>query len=437
MRILLVSPRGEFLGGHGDFGEYVRRSREMQTILHYWNGIGATLPTVASLVSPEHEIAIVDENFERLDFDGGWDVVGITAITQQAPRAYEIAGEFRRRGAHVAMGGIHATALPEEAGRHVDTVFVGEAEQSWRVFLRDLERSEPGSLYHQKAFPPVDLTQFPAPRYDLVGRYPYPVVWIQAGRGCRHDCEFCSASRVYGARPKHKTVAQVVTEVQAAKRIWKYAQIGFADDNLFQDRGYARRLVGELKKANVTWYAQTDISVGRDQGLLLALREAGCRILFIGLESARRRNLAGTRGTRWKDRMYDHYAEYIHEIQRHGIGVYGAFILGLDGDDPGVVQETIDFIDRNHLMGAQITILTPLPGSRLRTRLLHEGRVLHEDWSEYGGWTSVIRHPNFTKEQLDRSLLAVYQRIYSVESYKRRARYFHALCRELPAPASS
>jgi len=368
---------------------------------------------------------------EPVDFDFPCDIVGVTAMTQQATRAYEIADAFRARGRHVVLGGIHVTALPEEAARHADTVIAGEAERAWPVFLDDFRRGAPLPLYDQRGGESVDMTRIPTPRYDLLGKYRYPVIYVQATRGCPHDCEFCVASNIYGRRYKHKSVNQVVREVQEARRIWKYAQIGFADDNMFVDRAYSRELVGRLKELRIAWFAICDIAVGRDEDFLKELHESGCRTLLIGFESASKSALQGMNRDQWKENRFDTYREYIQRIQSHAIGVYGSFILGLDQDGPDAVDATVEFVNDNVLLGTQITLLTPFPGSRLRTRLENEQRILNSDWKWYTVWNSVIRHPRFTPEELEKGLLRAYKGVYNPPSNLRRAQYFRKVCENI------
>lgn len=431
LQILLVSPRADFLCRNDEFAAYVADSREMKTILHWWSGAGAALHTIAGLTPREHAVTIVDENYERLDLEDHWDLVGITAMTQQALRAYELAQEFRRKGSYVVMGGIHASVLPEEAAERVDTVFAGEAEITWPQFLRDFLSGAPRRIYRQSENACVDMPAIPLPRYDLVAKYPYPVVWVQTTRGCPHDCEFCAASIVYGRQYKHKAVEQVVAEIREVRKHWRFSQIGFADDNMFVNRAYSRQLVEEFKKLNFAWLAQSDISIARDEEFLASLHEAGCRIVLIGFESVNKDNMRGLNRNHWKERMFDHYPEYIDTIQRHGIGIYGSFILGLEEDTADSVGSTIDFINENNIMGAQITILTPFPGSRLRDRLEREGRIVTSDWKWYTGLNSVILHRNLTQEMLESGLMRIYRSIYNPESYRRRAAYFRGICREL------
>ena len=209
LRILLISPKGDFLCRSPEFNDFMKNSRDMQTILHYWSGIGVALPTLAALTPAEHDVVIVDENMEAINFDQPCDIVGITAMTQQAARAYAIADEFRTRHRFVILGGIHASVMPEEALAHADTVVVGEAENAWPLFLKDYLSGNPKKAYDQKDFSPVDMTRIPLPRYDLLAKYRYPVVYVQAARGCPHDCEFCVATNIYGRRYKHKSVDQM------------------------------------------------------------------------------------------------------------------------------------------------------------------------------------------------------------------------------------
>jgi radical SAM superfamily enzyme YgiQ (UPF0313 family) len=431
LNIVLISPKGEFLCKNPDFADFMTKSREMRTILHFWNGIGVALPTIAALTPGEHDVEIIDENREEIDFDSPVDIVGITAMTQQANRAYEIALEFRKRGRYVAIGGIHASVKSDEVKKHADSVFIGEAEHSWPCFISDFLEGSPRGIYDQKDFPGVDITASPLPRYDLLGKYKYPVIYVQTTRGCPHDCEFCVASNIYGKEYKHKEVSQVLEEIREVKKYWKLAQVGFADDNMFVNRRFSQALVQAFKGLNFSWFAVCDISVANSEKFLADLHASGCRTLLIGFESVIEENVQSLNTDHWKSKRFGRYAEYIEKIQRHGIGVYGSFILGFDGDNEETVEKTIDFINTHNLLGAQITILTPFPGSRLRDRLEREDRILHSDWKWYTVWNAVIRHPKFTPEQLESNLLKIYRAIYNEDSNKRRSSYFRQICEEL------
>jgi radical SAM superfamily enzyme YgiQ (UPF0313 family) len=431
LSILLISPKGDYFGSDPRFRHYMADTRAMRAILHYWNGIGLALPTLAALTPAQHQVHIVDENFEAVDFDFPCDIVGITAMTQQALRAYELADEFRRRGRHVVMGGIHTTVLPDEAIQHCDTIFVGEAENSWPEFLRDYCAGIQKQRYYQYDFHAVELSQLPVPRYDLLARYQYPVVFVQTTRGCPHNCEFCVASNIYGKTYRIKNPAQVLHEVREAKNWWKRAQIGFADDNMFVNKAYSRSLISAFKDLNFIWFAVCDVSIGREDSLLAAMHDSGCRSLLIGFESLSKANLRSLSPARWKEKNLQRYREYVARIQSHGIAVYGSFILGFDHDNPRTPDQIIEFVLQTNMFGAHATLLTPFPGSRLRLRLKEAGRILHNDWRLYTLWNAVISHPLLTKDELEEGVLNVFRTVYSSDNIQRRAQYFKQLCREL------
>jgi radical SAM superfamily enzyme YgiQ (UPF0313 family) len=219
-------------------------------------------------------------------------------------------------------------------------------------------------------------------------------------------------------------VDQVVAEVRLVRGFWKTAMVSFADDNMLINRRRSRELVEAFAQERFTWGAACDISIAQDPALLRDLRASGCRIVLIGLESATEEGLRGLDAQGWKERMHRHYAEYVQRIQEAGIGVYGSFILGLDQHDRSVVDHTIRFVNENCLLGAQITILTPFPGSRLRDRLLREKRIVSSDWRWYTAWNEVISHPKFAAGDLERCLMETYQGIYNEESSRKRAGYF-------------
>ncbi len=431
LSILLISPRGDYFGNDPRFRQYMADTRAMRAILHYWNGIGLALPTLAALTPVQHQVHIVDENYEVVDLDFPCDIVGITAMTQQALHAYELADEFRRRGRHVVMGGIHATVVPEEAGQHCDTIFVGEAENSWQAFLRDYCEGIHKPLYCQSNFHTVELSQLPVPRFDLVARYQYPVVFVQTTRGCPHNCEFCVASNIYGKTYRMKHPAQVLNEVKEAKKLWKRAQVGFADDNMFVYKAYSRSLISAFKDLNFAWFAVCDVSIGRDDSLLEAMHDSGCRSLLIGFESLSKANLRSLSPARWKEKNLQRYGEYVARIQSHGIAVHGSFILGFDQDNLYSPDQIIEFVLQTNMFGAHATLLTPFPGSRLRLRLEKAGRILHNNWRLYTLWNAVISHPHLMKDQLEEGVMHVFKTIYSSENILHRAQHFKQVCREL------
>ncbi|UCB57650.1 MAG: B12-binding domain-containing radical SAM protein [Candidatus Omnitrophota bacterium] len=430
MKIALISPKGTFLSADPKFKDFLNDSEQFVNYRYYWSGFNSGLLIIAALTPNSFDIKFIDENFENIDFNKNYNLVAISAITQQATRAYQIADEFRKRGVKVVIGGIHATVLPEEAKQHADSVIVGEGEETWPRFIEDFLNNNLQPFY--RSTNPVDLTKSPIPRYDIVKPGNYKMAWIQASRGCPRDCEFCAASNVYGFKYRHKTIDQVIKEVSYIKNIFKRSiQIGFADDNMFTNQRYSMALVKRLLPLNVRWFAQTDVSIADNESFLELLRQSGCTLLFIGFETLSGKTLKSLDRTNWKIKQIEKYPNIIKTIQSYGIGVMGAFIIGFDNDDTSVFKKLADFIINNHLYAAQVTILTPLPGTRLRRRLEEEKRILSYNWSDYSMCNITFSPKRMSAQELQDGFLEIYQQIYSKEVYFKKAEHFKEIYADL------
>jgi radical SAM superfamily enzyme YgiQ (UPF0313 family) len=429
MRIGLISPKGSFISNDPNFRTFWEDSELTSTYRHNWSGLSTSLPVIAALTPVSHQVEIVDENVEAIDFSAEYDMVGITAMTQQAPRAYQIADEFRRQGTATVIGGLHATLLPAEATSHADSVIVGEAEYLWSGILEDFSRNRMQSIYESKV--EVDLGDSPIPRYDLLKPKRYNVIWVQATRGCPHDCEFCVASRLYGPRYRHKEVSRVIDEIQYIKKHLGNVRIGFADDNLFVNEDFSEELLQGISSLGVRWAGQSDIAIAEKPRLLELIKKSGCTFLFIGFESLIRANLMKINKSGWKLAKLEYYSEYVREIQGHGIGVMGAFIYGFDEDTVAVFEETSDFVIQNYLYDAQFSILTPFPGTRIRQRLLGEHRLLATDWDNYSVFDVNFLPKLMTKEQLQDGILYSYMKTNTKEIYEKRISHFKDIYKKI------
>jgi radical SAM superfamily enzyme YgiQ (UPF0313 family) len=347
-----------------------------------WGELGFKFPSLscaalAAVTPPEWEVAFADENIEELDFAANADLVAITAMTPQAPRAYEIAAMFRSRGIGVVMGGFHASSLPEEAALHVDSVVAGEGETVWPKLLRDFERGELKSVYRPDG--PCVMEDLPPGRREIFQgkRYLFTNT-LQTTRGCPHGCEFCSVTAFYGGRYRKRPVDAVMAELEILRKKNSFAF--FVDDNLVADRKYATALFDRMRGMGFKWLSHAPISFARDRELMKAASESGCIGMFVGFESLREETLAAIGKT--TNRAAD-YMEEAQVFRDHGIGILGSFVLGCDGDTPAVFEDTFRFCESARLEGAIFPILTPYPGTAVRARLQAEGRITSNDWRDY------------------------------------------------------
>jgi len=385
----------------------------------FWDVIAFKFPLLstsllAGLTPKRHQLRIVDESLAEIDFNQEVDLVAITAITPLAPRGYEIADEFRRRGRKVVIGGIHASWLPEEAKAHCDSVAIGEADEVWAELLDDVEKGTMKPFYRQKER--TDLGHLALPRRDLFPSKGYLFHnLIQTTRGCPYDCEFCSVTALHGKSYRMRPVSEVEKEIQSLERSKAY--IFFVDDNLVGNLSHAKELLNMLSHYRLRWVSQGPIHIAEDETMVSLMAKAGCHGLFIGLESLREENLS------LMGKRINHVGAYERGIQKlhdAGIGVYASFVFGYDYDDPAVFDEFLEFAERNRIEGAFLPVLTPFPGTRIYQRLKQEGRLLTEDWSKYDMATVVFQPKRMTVEELQEGFWKVNRSFYSVPSILKR-----------------
>ncbi len=408
MRILLLSPRRPT----SKYEAYLNPPGHPMRQDDLYAGAGTGLLVVAALTPPDIEVVFIDDHIEPIDYDAHYDLVAISAMTSQALRAYEIASGFRAKGVKVVIGGIHATLLPYEVKQYCDAVAIGEAEEIWPEIIEDLRLGRLKDIY--RASGPCDMSSSPIPRYDLAKDKGHDRYWVNTTRGCPFKCSFCCSSAVFGSKYRYKPVDQVIAEVEHILRIHgkrKPSLICFSDDNMFVNRARAKEIMKRLVPLKIRWFAQTDVSIADDEEMLALLKESGCAVLFIGFESLSRASLDAL-GNRLKANYVESYSRAIASIQAHCIGVMGAFIVGLDNDDTTCFDKIADFVIDNHLLLAQISILTPLPGTPLREQLAREKRLLPTDWSRYSMTEVNFLPKRMTVDQLSEGIVRIYARIY-------------------------
>ena len=384
------------------------------------------LLTLAGLTPDRHEVTYHEvANLRDLDRLPDCDLAAVSTFTAQVKDAYALAARFRAQGSRTVLGGLHATAMPEEALRHVDAVAVGEGEPLWPTILRDAEAGRLGGVYRNPG-PEFDLADAPMPRFDLLQPERYNRLTVQTTRGCPWRCEFCASSILLTRRFKPKPVAKVVAEIREIKRVWPRPFVEFADDNSFADRRHARALLEAVAAEAVPWFTESDIGIADDPALLDLMREAGCVQVLVGLESPSAVALDGVETRRnWKRSRLATYAPAIRRIQERGIAVNGCFVLGLDGstvDDFALVRE---FVEESGLYEVQLSVLTAFPGTPLYRRLLAEGRLLDPTaWERCTIFDVNFRPRQMSVEALEQGLVSLASDLYSAEAKARRTSAF-------------
>lgn len=407
MRILLVLPAVEKVRVTRTRPEVPKRKMLRFSVL--------PLTMVAALTPPEHEVRIVDENVEPLDFDADADVVGVTFMTALAPRSYEIASEFKARGKIVVGGGYHPTLCPKEAVQHFDAIVIGDAEEAWPRILRDIEAGRLQKSYTHPCCRDDKFLRSPAPRRDLLARTAAHYVTInavQTGRGCRHGCRYCSVTAFHQQRHRHRTLEEVLEELKTVPR-----DLIFVDDNIMADREYARALFQFMIPLRKRWVGQCSMEIADDAEFLKLASAAGCCGLFIGIETVNTENLAAI-GKSFNDSQ--RYGERLARIRRAGIGVIAGIIVGLDRDDLDVFERILAFLQQVKIDALQLNILTPLPGTPLFADMERSGRVTDRDWSHYDFRHVVFQPALMTADELQAGADWLYAQFYRLDRILRR-----------------
>ncbi|NQT53944.1 B12-binding domain-containing radical SAM protein [bacterium] len=378
-----------------------------------------SLMAIAGLTPPEWDTTILDENLGVPDYEAMPlpDLVGITAFTSQATRAYEIAAHFRSRGVPVVMGGIHATMCLDEAQQHVDAVVTGEAERVWEQVLEDARR---GALERRYDGGLADIANLPAARHDLLNGQ-YALGAIQTTRGCPLNCNFCSVSAFNGPRYRQRPVADVVREFQtiAEKRVLVVDDnlIGTRADHIARAKDLFRAMIqADLRKE---WIAQATVNFADDEELLALAARAGCRGVFIGFETLSPEGLREL-GKKFNLLRGRDYRASVQRIQRHKIQVVGSFILGLDVDKPGIGKRIAEVAGQYGVDNLNVLFLTPLPGTRLWDKMKSEGRIALDafpgDWKYYTLTFPVAHYAHLPLDESIDEMVRCNQQFYSLRN---------------------
>ena len=336
----------------------------------------------------KHEVLLFDERIENIPMDLEVDLVVITTFTLTAKRAYTIADNYRKKGIYVVIGGYHASLMPEEVQEYADTVFVGSAEGNWERFLIELENGRPQKVYEEIKLPDIsevvyDRSLFKDKKYSFV-------IPVQFGRGCMHQCEFCTIGSVHKGDYAHRKVELVIEEIKEIFRTNKRAKvIYFVDDNIFANKKKALHLFNELKKLKIKWACQGSIDIAKDEDLVKLMSESGCIEMLLS--------------------NYDFdYENIIRIFKKHRILVHASYVIGYDYDTKDYFQEILDFSNKHKFFLAGFNPALPIPGTPFYERLKNEGRLLYDKWwldEDFRYGKAAFTPHNMTVEEFEAGIL--------------------------------
>ncbi len=356
---------------------------------------GLVFPLLAAMAPENWEVEVKLEVIEEINFDTDADIIGIGAMGHAIFRAFDLAGEFKKRGKIVFMGGYMASMVPELALKFADSIVIGDAEISFPKLLSDFEKL--GTLQRIYDNPVVDLNNLPLPRYELLAEKRIgDMLPVQAGRGCNHTCSFCSIACLYKGRHMARPVDDVIRDIEKIKSLG-YRKFYMIDDNIVSNPAYLEELCRKIQPLNMKWSSQCTMNLARNESLLNLVARSGCEILSLGLESISQEGLDKL-NKKWL-RIEDHQ-ELMAAFNRAGIMVSAEMIIGTDGDTAESLKATCDFIKKCKIPLLRIYFLTPVPATQLYVEYKAAGRLIHENFDHYTASECVHYPEKMTPENL-------------------------------------
>ena len=378
----------------------------------YWRPIKYSLfpplglATLAAYLSPDDEPVIEDEHVQPLTFGDTPDLVVIQIYITNAYRGYRLADHYRSRGSFVCLGGLHVTALPEEAAAHADAIFLGPGEQTFPRFLRDYRTGQPEKIYASTSG--RTLERVPPIRRDLIQRRRYLVPnSIVVTRGCPQHCDFCYKDAFFeGGRGFYtQQIDDALAEIDRLPGRHLY----FLDDHLLGDRRFVEALFAGMKGMGRVFQGAATVDSILRGDLIERAAEAGLRSVFVGFETLTEGNLRQSNKRQNLGRDYRAVADRLHAL---GIMITGSFVFGMDDDRDDVFRRTVDWAIARGITTATFHIMTPYPGTRLHARMAREGRMVTRNWDLFDTRHVVYRPASLTAEALKAGYDWAYREFY-------------------------
>lgn len=353
-------------------------------------------PIIESVTPKDVEIEYIDERIEDIPDKIDSDVIALSVETFAARRAYQIAQKYKTDSNIIVMGGFHPTMVPEEALKYCDTVLIGDAEDTWPIFIKDYQKGEQKEKY-------ISSNEFLLTKIDFnskafLGKKYIKIGLVQFSRGCKFQCDFCSVNAFYSCKVRQKPIELIVEEIRDIKEKILF----FIDDNIFLNEKTAMELFKAIKPLKKKWACQISMDVAFNDKMLSLMKESGCILVLMGFESLNKNNLK--KMNKVANLEIARYEEAIENIYRHKLMIYATFVLGYDYDTPADIEATMKFAMDNHFAAANFNPLIPMPGTKLYQRLEEEGKLMYQSWwtkEDYKYGDSAYYPESMTPEELE------------------------------------
>jgi len=380
----------------------------------------ACLPLLAALVPHHHDVTLIDENVEPIDFErlGRADMVCLTGMSVQAQRLREILKELRTRRVLTVVGGAMATVEPEQLEGLADVIFVGEADVTWPQFLREWEQGHHRARYVQEER--TDLARLPLPRLELLKTQHYMFGSLQISRGCPYTCEFCDIIVTFGRKPRLKTSEQVLAELDSQLRAGLKAVL-VVDDNLIGNKKAIKPILRDIIKWQqeraypLFLFTEASLDLAEDDELMELMGLAGFNSVFIGLETPNEASLKETKKLQNIRPNAGTMIERVHRVQAHGLDVWCGMIVGFDHDDASVFEVMPKFLAEARLATAMIGLLHAIPTTPLYERLKREGRL--NDTADTARLGTNVVPLGIDRDELAKRFVGLMREVYAADAY--------------------
>ncbi|MBN2545565.1 MAG: B12-binding domain-containing radical SAM protein [Spirochaetes bacterium] len=376
---------------------------------------GLVFPLLAAMTPDNWDIEIKLEVVDNIDYDQEADLIGIGSMGYAIYRGIEIASEFIKRGKTVIMGGYMTSMAYKKVLEYVDSVIIGDAEISYPLMLKEFEKTH--KLQKIYNYPINNLKKLPVPKYELLINKPISnMLPVQAGRGCTHNCSFCSIACLYKGKYLSRPIDEVMRDINRIKELG-FNRFYLIDDNIVSNPKYLEDLCREIEPLKMKWATQCDINLARKPDLLEKVVRAGAYMMSFGIEGISQEGLDKLNKSWLK--VKDH-EKLINILSNAGILVSGEMMVGTDGDTEETIRNTYEFLNKVKLPLPRFYILTPTPGTKLFDEYKKAKRLLTEDFSEYSGSKCVFKPENITSDKLTEMYWWINKKIFTLKSILKR-----------------